>query len=513
MRDLNQKYLDFIKQTGYDNDPLMYDPQEEEKLVDKEKVFEKQDLKSEIIPESEELNNEEKAIQDPYKDTRDLLTSTMTENIVPKLINELNRPKNKMSEYLQDRYKNQLLNKGIPSNEEMQYIQKSAESLENRNADTKIYEDLLEKYKKLSEKEKADLIDAQEKDNEIENLNYMMGAAQELNKALSGSNIGKYKDLQSNKVKNLKDRQKIDRNQLEQEYKLQENIRKAKENAEVKPQEWQALANMYTKIREGKQLTSAELNALETLDKSEIKELKDGANVLIGMANALPRPKGISELDKIKKENYKKLDENRNRNFDLKKESKISDRFFNLSKQMKNQDFRYKDAYKESLAFEQVEKLMDLADKGNATVFGSVGTKMARAMGEVGVLTESDVTRYVNSQKLSQKAADVLNKWRTGKPSKATIKELKEIANVLQETHAIKLQPVFDEYANMAYKNLQGFGDVSRYESYDRLSIPIPVKYKRAKIFFDKNKDKLEKEGITNLKQAEDYLTKIGKLK
>ena len=41
--------------------------------------------------------------------------------------------------------------------------------------------------------------------------------------------------------------------------------------------------------------------------------------------------------------------------------------------------------------------LIDLVKSGNTVAFSALGTKTAKAMGEVGVLTESDIARYVRS--------------------------------------------------------------------------------------------------------------------
>ena len=134
-----------------------------------------------------------------------------------------------------------------------------------------------------------------------------------------------------------------------------------------------------------------------------------------------------------------------------------------------SKDFRYKDAYKESLSFDQVDKLIQEAEKGNEVAFNTVGTKMAKAMGEVGVLTESDVSRYVEGGSLTRKAGDSLLRMMNGKPSKATIDDIKQITKVLRDSHESKLQPIFDDYVRRAVQ----LGK-TREEAYKTFGFPLP---------------------------------------
>lgn len=132
-------------------------------------------------------------------------------------------------------------------------------------------------------------------------------------------------------------------------------------------------------------------------------------------------------------------------------------------------DFRYKDAYKESLSLDQVDRLLKAGEEGNQVAFNTVGTKMAKAMGEVGVLTESDVKRYIEGGSLTRKAGDSLLRMINGKPSQATINEIKEITGVLKSAHESKLQPMFDEYIRRAVQ----IGK-TREQAYKEFGFPLP---------------------------------------
>jgi hypothetical protein len=186
---------------------------------------------------------------------------------------------------------------------------------------------------------------------------------------------------------------------------------------------------------------------------------------------------------------------------------RVSNEIIGLRKTL-NKDPRFTQITKEGMSFDQVDNLTKLAEKGNQTAFGALGTKMARAMGEVGVLTDADVVRYVRGGSLSRKAADVLSTWKDGRPSKASIDDIKQISRILKEIHGTKIAPLYDEFAKTAYENLP----ISKYEAYKRLSLPIPPSLEKAKVFFKKNKAKLNKMGINNEREAEAYLKEQGKL-
>ena len=110
-------------------------------------------------------------------------------------------------------------------------------------------------------------------------------------------------------------------------------------------------------------------------------------------------------------------------------------------------DQELKEYKKQNLSLDQMQRLIDLTETGNTVSSVALGTKMARAMGEVGVLTESDVVRYVSSRQLSQKGADILGGWIVGRPTPATLGEIKEISSVLQKSYQDKVLPIYRKHA------------------------------------------------------------------
>lgn len=112
-----------------------------------------------------------------------------------------------------------------------------------------------------------------------------------------------------------------------------------------------------------------------------------------------------------------------------------------------------KELKKQDISLNQVSDLMSLVKSGNTVAFSDLGTKMARAMGEVGVLTESDIIRYVQSGRLDRKSADTLSRWVRGKPTDATLNEISQIANALSDSFESKIQPIYNTYVNRLSRN------------------------------------------------------------
>lgn len=109
----------------------------------------------------------------------------------------------------------------------------------------------------------------------------------------------------------------------------------------------------------------------------------------------------------------------------------------------------------QNIGLHNVEEMGHLIAQGNTVASAAMGMKMARAMGEVGVITEQDVKRYVQSRKLTQAAADKLSGWLNGVPSNATLGEINEITQALKDSYDSKIQPIYNRYIDRfarAYK-------------------------------------------------------------
>lgn len=130
------------------------------------------------------------------------------------------------------------------------------------------------------------------------------------------------------------------------------------------------------------------------------------------------------------------------------------DRLVNTySNQMEN-NYILKELNKQGIGLDTANQLAGLAQSGNTVAGTALGMKQARGLGEVGVLTETDVTRYVTSGQLGRKGADILSRWMQGKPTDATLEEIIQINGVIQDVMRSKIQPVYDRYVNRLSKAL-----------------------------------------------------------
>lgn len=102
-----------------------------------------------------------------------------------------------------------------------------------------------------------------------------------------------------------------------------------------------------------------------------------------------------------------------------------------------------------------IDALQSLVKDGNTVAFSGLGIKMAKGMGEVGVMTENDVKRYVQSRQISQKAADTLLGWLRGSPTEATMNELGDIQKAMRSAFQENLQPRIDQYIR-PYSKIEG---------------------------------------------------------
>ncbi len=116
---------------------------------------------------------------------------------------------------------------------------------------------------------------------------------------------------------------------------------------------------------------------------------------------------------------------------------------------------------KQGIAFDQADGLLDAMKKGNKVALGALGTKMARAMGEVGVLTDADVVRYIQRFDVSGKVLDYFSGAFKGKTSDLTAKDLKDINYIMQTGARKKLEGTRKYYIEQAYQNFGKPNDMS----------------------------------------------------
>ena len=107
----------------------------------------------------------------------------------------------------------------------------------------------------------------------------------------------------------------------------------------------------------------------------------------------------------------------------------------------------------QSVGMSQIPTLISLIEDGNTVAASALGIKMAKALGEVGVMTEKDVVRYIRSGQLTQKAGDVLLTWLKGKPTDATLSEVNQVSGVIKSKMNESMQGIYNTYVNRLARN------------------------------------------------------------
>jgi hypothetical protein len=175
----------------------------------------------------------------------------------------------------------------------------------------------------------------------------------------------------------------------------------------------------------------------------------------------------------------------------------------NTARGMIKDDPRFKKSMEQSMAFEDVGQLISEAEKGNQQAVGALGTKLARAMGEVGVLTESDVTRYVAGQSWGRKLKDWFTKGAQGELSPETIKGIQSNLKILKSkldgdvekvvgNSAARMKAAYPEMEESDIRGILGFVPPKASESDFVMmqapdgSAPVKVKKDQAQKYLDK---------------------------
>lgn len=130
------------------------------------------------------------------------------------------------------------------------------------------------------------------------------------------------------------------------------------------------------------------------------------------------------------------------------RDERVKNRYRNYVLDIEQRDPVIKRLQEQKIGMDQVDSMLDLirGPNPNTVAASAIGVKMAKAMGEVGALTESDVTRYVQSGKLTQKIGDKLTRMIQGVPTDATIEEIQQIADVLKSQFQQNIQPRYDTF-------------------------------------------------------------------
>lgn len=155
----------------------------------------------------------------------------------------------------------------------------------------------------------------------------------------------------------------------------------------------------------------------------------------------------------------------------------------------------------QSQTFDEVVPLLKASEQGNEAAIAALGTKMARSMGEVGVLTDADVTRYLGNTSYARQISSWLNRKFEGELPKGQIDDMRKVVNMLQGVYQNKLMKNYNNAASILMSRSKKLGDpVTEEEAHEILGTPGRTEL-----------DKLRKQEI--MKQAaKDYGLKIDNL-
>jgi hypothetical protein len=133
----------------------------------------------------------------------------------------------------------------------------------------------------------------------------------------------------------------------------------------------------------------------------------------------------------------------------FKVEQKFQDDARNVLKDMRQTD-TWKTAEKTLSEIPTMENLLDDAYQKGGQSLAMLGPKVAKGIaGEVGVLTEQDVTRYVKNPQLVQGLLDTVKKLKEGKVSEASYENLKRLMEISRKEAQEKMNRAIDRESEL----------------------------------------------------------------
>lgn len=164
----------------------------------------------------------------------------------------------------------------------------------------------------------------------------------------------------------------------------------------------------------------------------------------IGRGQLSLSEKRQDELEKERKQRESEREENRQRSFNKDVYGVVQD--FERDKVVQALNTQ-------ELSFTQMDEIIAAIKTGNQVGIGALGTKAARAMGEVGVLTDQDVKRYIEAASVIRGAQDKFGKAWKGSVSQQTLKDIGELSDKMKNGFAKKREELTKKYVDRAYEN------------------------------------------------------------
>ena len=160
---------------------------------------------------------------------------------------------------------------------------------------------------------------------------------------------------------------------------------------------------------------------------------------------------------------------NINEQFKAEKEQKKMD--YKITKDIDNlrtsftKDPRLKKLWDQGMSFDQAQGLVEQIKGGNSLAIAALGTKEARAMGEVGNLTKDESEKYIKSAEIIQGLKDKFGVGWKGEMSKKTIQDIEDINKKLLSGFTKKVTTIENEFINRAYETYgkpSGYSNLSK---------------------------------------------------
>jgi len=172
------------------------------------------------------------------------------------------------------------------------------------------------------------------------------------------------------------------------------------------------------------------------------RDIKQIGNKLVEMTEDGPKEiysgesKGLSQFQQARLEEMRKNRELREKLLtDRKKgrERKVTNDQIKAARDFLKDDPRYKKTIEQGSTFEEVGNLISaVSEEKNEAALAALGTKLARAMGEVGVLTDADVVRYLGTRSWGRNILAWYDGGMEGTLPEESINELKNNINVFE---------------------------------------------------------------------------------
>lgn len=203
------------------------------------------------------------------------------------------------------------------------------------------------------------------------------------------------------------------------------------------------------------------------------------------------------EEQKLRKERQEKLDaikldkEDRLQGKDNRQEKR---EVLAAARQALKDDKTYDKLTAQNLAFKRVDFLLQENIKGNELALSAVGPQLARALGEVGVLTDIDVTRYLTGKSIKRDVTEWISQRGKGKLSKEAQIELARNITKFREDAKNSIRQKFNDATKGVSSFYQDTG-VTQNDLIRGLGADpslFPELYKKEKTEENQKEDKIE---------------------